>query len=222
MTTGFLGRVVEARMGELPTPQPSPPQPSPQQPSPQQPSTGNVQVSVGPKCAGAEEINLDQEDGPTSIEHAFRLSVESAKAVSDESSGVEAKIIGTFAAASVIVAVAATVAPNVFGSRFYWPNLLFYLALASYAWVIIWTFVGLRIRTFYLHADPKILREDYWNLPSSEFMRIICEFAENHYEMHVQHLSAKSRSLLMILPGLIVEVLLILGWSFSRSVISIS
>ena len=74
----------------------------------------------------------------------------------------------------------------------------------------------------FLSPDPKILREEYWNLPEREFMQRICEFAEKHYETHVQHLEAKSRSLGMALPGLLVEVALLLGWAFSKAAVPIS
>lgn len=61
--------------------------------------------------------------------------MESAKAVSDEANGVDTKIIAVFGIASAIVGIAASVATNLVGSTFYWPNLPFYLALASYVWV---------------------------------------------------------------------------------------
>lgn len=165
---------------------------------------------------------MEPQDVPPSLERAFRLSVESAQAVSDEANGVDAKIIGVFGIASAIVGIAASVATNLVGPRFYWPNLLFYLAVAIYVWVCSWTFWGLKRRTFYLPPNPRVLREEYWNLSEQEFLRRVYEFAEMAYQEHYHHLTVKSHCLIMVLPGLLFEVALLLGWAFFRAAAPIS
>ena len=165
---------------------------------------------------------IEQPISEPSLEEAFRLSIQSVQAVSEEASRVETKIIGAFAAASAIVGISAAVSTSLVSAKLYWPNLFFYVALIAYIWVILWTYKGLRLRLFYLPPDPKILKEDYWSLPKTAFMRQVCEFAETHYEEHVENLTAKSSSLLMVLPGLLVEVLLLLLWAICRAAFPIS
>ena len=131
------------------------------------------------------DTGYEQPASAPSLEEAFHLSVESVQAVSEEASSVESKIIGVFAAASAIVGISAAVSSSLVGTKLYWPNGLFYLAVIAYAWVIFWTYSGLRLRIFYLPPDPRVLREVYWNLPKSEFMQQVCEFAEGHYSTHV-------------------------------------
>lgn len=166
--------------------------------------------------------NLGHPISEPSLEESFHLSTQSLQAVSEEASRVETKIIGAFAAASAIVGISAAVSTSIVSAKLYWPNLFFYFALIAYIWVILWTYKGLRLRAFYLPPDPKILKEDYWSLPKTVFMRQVCEFAEGHYEEHVENLAAKSSSLLMILPGLVVEVLLLLLWAICRAAFPIS
>ncbi len=165
---------------------------------------------------------MGQSASTSSLEEAFRVSIESVQAISEEANRVETKIIGAFAVASAIVGISAAASTSLIGPKLYLPNALFYLAALAYLWVIFWTFMGLRLRTFYLPPDPRILREDYWHLPKDEFMQRVSEFAERHHNTHIEHLRAKSHSLLMVLPGLMIETASLLMWAFVRSAFPIS
>ena len=124
----------------------------------------------------------------------------------------DAKAMGIFATACVIIGVVAAVArgspaPN----AWFWTAFAFFVVSACLAFFII------LVRKFKGPDNPRILREDYWPRDVEDAREHLWKNNESSYSDNFSHVRAKGLALAVALPALFAEVVLLLIWLLTTS-----
>ena len=131
--------------------------------------------------------------------------------LSKEADSLDTKIIGLFAAASIIISVVATLAKEISVD---WRLIPFVVAGLSFLVLFSRSIQVLRGYKFFVTDDPKILREDWWILDPNEVKIKYWASIERAFENNYKAVDAKERAVQIIVPLLAVEVLSLIVWLF--------
>ena len=150
-------------------------------------------------------------DRPSSRDLTWDRGMNAPDELRRDADSQDAKAMGIFATASVVIGVVAAVARGPDHDALFWTAFGFFVVTACLAFFII------VMRKFKGPDDPRVLREDFWPLDVEEARRYLWEFTESAFSENLRHVKAKGRALTVALPALFVEVVLLLIWLLSTT-----
>lgn len=131
--------------------------------------------------------------------------------LAEEATAIDSKTITVLSAASVIVAVAASLHGEIpFNASiipFLIALLVFFIILAKSVW-------SLSAQWFHVADSPTILREDYWILEQEEAKEKYWEWVEKDFEDNYRAVMLKGKVLVWVIPLLGVETISLVAWLF--------
>ncbi len=122
---------------------------------------------------------------------------------------IDMKAVGVFAAASLIVGVAAT---RIDAIDLDWTLTPLVVAAASYLGVLLLSWLVLLPKEFAGPDDPSILRESYWGMNREEAQVQYWRFVESAYRDTYKKIRVKGLCLRIAVVGLGIEVLALTTW----------
>ena len=146
-----------------------------------------------------------------SMEITYEWGRAAPEQLSKEADALDTKIIGLFAAASIIIGVVATLAKEF---RLNWTLLPFAVAGISFLVIFVRSMWVLRAYQFLVADDPKILREDWWILEPYQVKQKYWASIERAFAKNYKAVNAKGRALQLIVPLLALEVISLIVWLF--------
>ena len=126
-----------------------------------------------------------------------------------EADGIDTKILGIFATATIIIAVMTALATDV---RLDYTFIPFGLAFICFALVFVRAFWSLRVHLMFVADSPRVLREDYWPLQPEKAKQQYWEYVEKTFDDNLKVIIAKGQALRFIVPLTALEVFTLIIW----------
>ena len=122
---------------------------------------------------------------------------------------IDTKLLGVFAAASVIIGVTTALVQDI---NIGYPGIPFAVSFAAYALILVVSLWGLWPRQFPGPSSPKMLREYYWKLEPDKARVHYLGHKEKQYNDMYPKVRLKGRLLSCAVPLLGVEVIFLILW----------
>ena len=139
----------------------------------------------------------------------FEWARTSPERLSAEASGLDTKIIATFATSCLIISVITALRVKVS----YDSNLIpFAIAFISFITILARSLWVIRPQWLFVADSPQILKEDYWELEPGETKDKYWAWLEKDFNANYEILRRKGQVLLWNVPLLAVETISLLAW----------
>ena len=122
---------------------------------------------------------------------------------------IDTKLLGVFAAASVIIGVTTALVQDI---NIGYPGIPFAVSFVAYALILVFSLWGLWPRQFPGPSSPKMLREHYWKLKPDKAKAHYWGHKEKQYNLIYPKVRLKGRLLSCAVPLLGVEVVSLISW----------
>lgn len=119
---------------------------------------------------------------------------------------LDAKAMGTFATASLIIGVVAALSINLDAGLIFFTAFAFFVLTAGLCLDI------LVVRTFKGPDDPRTLRQYYWEPEPEKARDHLWAYTEAAFDINRKLLEGKGKALRIAIPSLFMEVVLLLIW----------
>jgi len=92
-----------------------------------------------------------------------------------------------------------------FGTLIHLP--LAWLVGMSYVFIAVLAIRVLRVREYEALDNPKIIREEYWTMPISQFKTEMLLHLEESYKVNMEQIAVKAREVRFLVPAVALEAL---------------
>ncbi len=131
----------------------------------------------------------------------------------EHSEKIDNKGLVVFSTGSLIIGIVASLKAIAFD----WTIVPFLLALLSYIFLVWQAITAFAVRKIIVAADPRKLREKYWELPEEQAKEKYWEVIEQSCDYNLYIVERKGKALYRAIPALGIEVVLLVIWLLLRT-----
>jgi hypothetical protein len=154
---------------------------------------------------------MDEENKYPSRDLTYEWGRTAPEQLSKVADTLDAKILGVFSVACIIISVITALANKIQLSVGLIP---FIIAFISFIIILVKSLLVIRPQRFFVADSPKILREDFWKLEPEEAKKRYWEHLENDFEANYEKVKTKGHTLSWTTKLLAIETISLIVWLF--------